>query len=91
MEFRPDDMNWDRIQGNWQHFKASARARWELISGHEFDLIGGRREVLASHIHEVYGITLAKAQAQVESWRGEQHEPGPDSSLPVGESPVALP
>lgn len=65
-------MNWDRIQGDWQHFKASALARWELISAHEFDLIGGRRDVLAGHIQEVYGIPLAKAQAQVETWRSEQ-------------------
>jgi hypothetical protein len=68
-------MEWGRIQANWKHFKASARARWELISADELELIGGRREVLASHIEEVYGISLARAQAQVETWRGEQREP----------------
>ena len=69
-------MNWDRIQANWQHFKESARTRWGMITADELEMIGGRRELLTGHIEEVYGITLAKAQAQVESWRGEQREPG---------------
>jgi uncharacterized protein YjbJ (UPF0337 family) len=68
-------MNWDRIQANWQHFKASAHARWGMISADEFDLIGGRRETLAGQIQEVYGITLEMAQTQVEAWRGQQREP----------------
>jgi uncharacterized protein YjbJ (UPF0337 family) len=70
-------MRWERIQANWQHFKVSARARWGMITTQELDVIGGRRELLTGHIEEVYGITLAKAQAQVEAWRGEQREPAP--------------
>jgi len=68
-------MDWARIQANWKHFKASARARWEMITLDELDMIGGRRELLTGHIEEVYGIPSAKAQAQVEAWRGEQREP----------------
>ena len=68
-------MDWARIQANWKHFKASARARWEMITLDELDMIGGRRELLTGHIEEVYGIPPAKAQAQVEAWRGEQREP----------------
>jgi len=68
-------MDWARIQANWKHFKASARARWEMITLDELDMIGGRRELLTGHIEEVYGIPRAKAQAQVEAWRGEQREP----------------
>ena len=70
-------MDWGRIQANWEHFKASAQARWEEITAHELDVIGGRRELLTGHIGDVYGIPLATAQAQVEAWRGEQREPAP--------------
>ncbi|HYL88065.1 MAG TPA: general stress protein CsbD [Burkholderiales bacterium] len=54
---------------------ASARARWGMITLDELEMTGGRREALTGHIEEVYGISLAKAQAQVEAWRGEQREP----------------
>jgi uncharacterized protein YjbJ (UPF0337 family) len=70
-------MNWERIQRNWQHYKALAHARWGRITADELDLIDGQREILAGQIQEVYGITLAAAQAQVEAWRGEQREPRP--------------
>ena len=68
-------MDWARIQANWKHFKASARARWEMITLDELDMIGGRRELLTGHIEEIYGIPRAKAQTEVEAWRREQREP----------------
>jgi uncharacterized protein YjbJ (UPF0337 family) len=68
-------MDWDRIQANWQHFKAAARERWGRISADELDLIDGRRDQLAGQIEEVYGITREAAQMQVESWCGLQREP----------------
>ena len=68
-------MDWDRIQANWKHFKASARVRWGRISADEFELIGGRQEQLAGQIQKVYGITRNMAQMQVESWQGQQREP----------------
>ena len=68
-------MEWGRIQANWKHFKASARARWGRISADEFDLIGGRQAELAGQIHLVYGITREMAQMQIESWQGRQREP----------------
>lgn len=68
-------MDWERIEANWQHFKASAHARWGMITPDEFDIIGGRREHLAGQIQEIYSISLEAAQRQVESWRAEQREP----------------
>jgi uncharacterized protein YjbJ (UPF0337 family) len=68
-------MDWDRIQANWKHFEASARARWGRISAEEFDLIGGRQAALAGQIEELYGITRNMAQMQIESWQGQQREP----------------
>jgi len=75
MEFRRGRMRWERIQSNWQHFKSSALARWAMLTPQELDAIGGRRDLLTGHIEEIYGITFATAQAQVEAWRGEQREP----------------
>jgi len=68
-------MDWERIQGNWQHFKVVARVRWMRISAEEFDVIAGRREALAGRIQEVYRVSLGAAQMQLESWQGQQKEP----------------
>ena len=68
-------MNWQHIQGNWQHYKVLARVRWPRISADEFDLINGRIEVLAGQIEEVYGVSKNAAQMQIESWQGQQSEP----------------
>jgi hypothetical protein len=68
-------MDWEHIQANWRHFKVLARLRWAKISAAQFDLIGGRRDVLVGQLHEVYGISVGMAQMQVESWQGQQREP----------------
>ena len=68
-------MDWQRIQGNWQHYKVLARMRWPRISADEFDLIEGRLEVLAGQIQEVYGVSNDAARMQIESWQGQQRAP----------------
>ena len=69
-------MEWERIKANWPHFKVLARVRWRLISAEEFELIDGRREALARQIAEVYRVSQGMAQMQLESWQGQQREPG---------------
>jgi len=69
-------MEWHRIQGSWKQYMGSARLQWGRISVDELDLIGGRRDTLAGQIQEVYGITKAEADRQVEFWRGQQKEMG---------------
>lgn len=68
-------MDWARIQAGWQHYKALAHLRWVKISAADLDLIAGRRELLAAHIQQTYGISLNAAQMQLESWQGQQREP----------------
>src|SRR2546428_13977984 len=68
-------MDWERIAGNWKHYKQSVRQRWGRITEEELDLIGGRRAQLAAHIQELYGISKDAAQMQLESWQGIQTEP----------------
>ena len=68
-------MEWNRIQAQWQHYKILARIRWGRISVEEFDLIGGRRELLAGQIHDVYGVSGDAAEMQITSWMAQQHEP----------------
>ncbi|HET7597446.1 MAG TPA: general stress protein CsbD [Burkholderiales bacterium] len=68
-------MDWERIEGQWQHFKVLAQARWGRISAADFELIAGRRDLLVTHIQQMYGISHNAAQMQLESWQGRQQEP----------------
>lgn len=68
-------MDWERIQSQWPHFKVLAQSRWARISGADFDLIAGRRDLLVTHIQQMYGISNNAAQMQLESWQGRQQEP----------------
>jgi len=68
-------MDWNRIKADWTRYKVLARIRWGRISAEEFDLIAGRRELLAGQIHDVYGVSGDAAQMQIESWMAQQVEP----------------
>ena len=68
-------MDWALIKADWAHYSVLARLRWGRISAADFDLIAGRRELLAAHIQQTYGISANAAQMQLESWQGQQREP----------------
>jgi hypothetical protein len=69
-------MDWARIQAEWQHYKLLAGRRWARLTLADLDIIAGRRELLAAHIQQTYGISKGAAQMQLESWQGQQREPG---------------
>ena len=69
-------MDWARIEAEWQHYKALVGQRWARLTAADLDIIAGRRELLAVHIQQTYGISTNAAQMQLESWQGQQREPG---------------
>ena len=68
-------MDWARIQADWPHYSVLAHLRWGRISAADLDIIAGRRDLLAAHIQQTYGISQNAAQMQLESWQGQQREP----------------
>jgi uncharacterized protein YjbJ (UPF0337 family) len=68
-------MDWARIQEDWQHYSALARERWARLTAADLDSIAGRRDLLAAHIQQIYGVSQGAAQMQLESWQGQQREP----------------
>lgn len=69
-------MEWSRIQADWQHYKLFAGRRWARLTLADLEIIAGRRELLAAHIQQTYGISRGAAQMQLESWQGQQREAG---------------
>ena len=61
-------MNWDRIEGNWDQLKGSARERWGKLSDDELQEAKGSRERLSGRIQERYGIAKDEAERQIDEW-----------------------
>lgn len=58
-------MNWERIEGNWDQFQGKVLEFWDKFPENEVDVIGGRRNVLASRIQEIYRVSKDEAENQI--------------------------
>ena len=61
-------MNWERISGNWAHWKGRVRERWGKLTDDELARVAGRREQLAGQIQSAYGLTREDAERQLRNW-----------------------
>ena len=68
-------MNWDRIEGNWQQFKGTAKQQWGKLTDNQLDVIAGKRDLLAGRIQEAYAVSKDEAEKQLSAWQQTQQEP----------------
>ncbi len=61
-------MDWDRISGNWAHWRRRIRERWGRLTSDELDGVAGRREQLVGRIQKAYGLTPDEAERQLRNW-----------------------
>jgi uncharacterized protein YjbJ (UPF0337 family) len=61
-------MGWERIAGNWPHWKGRIRERWGRLSDDELAKVSGRREQLTNRIEKAYGLTPQEADRQLRNW-----------------------
>lgn len=61
-------MDWDRISGNWEHWKGRIQERWGRITDDQLDAIAGQREQLAGQIEVSYGLSREEAERQLRNW-----------------------
>ena len=61
-------MDWDRISGNWAHWRDRIRERWGRLTNDELDAVAGRREQLVGKIQAAYGIAKSDADRQLRNW-----------------------
>jgi uncharacterized protein YjbJ (UPF0337 family) len=67
-----DEMNWDRIAGNWKQMKGALRERWGKLTDDELDRMAGQRDQLVGKIQERYGCARDDAENQVREWENRQ-------------------
>lgn len=65
-------MNWERIEGNWSHFKALVKHRWSKLDDVFLDASAGRRDQLVDRIQEEYGVTRSESEEQLAAWLDAQ-------------------
>src|SRR5512138_120889 len=65
------DMNWDRIEGQWKQLKGQAQQRWGKLTDDDWDLIQGKREELVGKVQSLYGKKKDDAEREVDAWGNE--------------------
>jgi uncharacterized protein YjbJ (UPF0337 family) len=63
-----DDMDWNRVEGNWKQLKGKAKQQWGKLTDDDLTMAAGRREQLAGRVQERYGLAKDAAQRQVDEW-----------------------
>ena len=61
-------MDWDRISGNWTHWKGRVRERWGKLTDDELSVVAGRRDQLIGCIRKAYGLSRDDAERQLRNW-----------------------
>jgi uncharacterized protein YjbJ (UPF0337 family) len=61
-------MDWDRISGNWEHWRGRIRDRWGRLTEDQLDVIAGQRDQLAGQIEVSYGLSREEAERQLRTW-----------------------
>lgn len=63
-----EPVDWNRIAGNWPHWRVKVRERWSRLSDAQLDGIAGRREQLTKRLQELYGVGPDEAERQLRNW-----------------------
>jgi uncharacterized protein YjbJ (UPF0337 family) len=61
-------MGWERIAGNWAHWKGRVRERWGRLNDDELAVVAGRRDQLTGRIQQAYGLSQDEADRQLRNW-----------------------
>jgi len=67
-------MNWDKIEGNWKQAKGKVKEQWGKLTDDQLDIINGKREQLAGHIQEAYGIGKDEAEEQIKRFETDRRD-----------------
>ena len=63
-----EDMNWDRVEGNWKQFTGKVKEQWGNLTDDDLTQINGNREQLEGKIQARYGYAKDKVKQEVDDW-----------------------
>ncbi len=67
-------MNWDQAEGNWKQLKGTIKQTWGKLTDDQLDVIAGKRDRLAGHIQEAYGVSKEEAEKQLAKWEHDRRD-----------------
>ncbi|MGH9559688.1 MAG: CsbD family protein [Bryobacteraceae bacterium] len=77
-------MDWNRVEGEWEQIKGSAKERWAKFTEDDLKEIAGNRDKIVGKLQEKYGISKDEAYRRAEEWL-KQHRPRqPQPTGPAG-------
>lgn len=63
-----NDMNWDRVEGEWKQWKGKVQQQWGKLTSDDMDVIEGNRTELAGRLQQRYGYAKDQAEKEIDSW-----------------------
>jgi uncharacterized protein YjbJ (UPF0337 family) len=63
-----DQMNWDRVEGEWKQWKGKVQQQWGKLTNDDLDVIEGNRQELAGRLQQRYGYAKDQAEKEIDSW-----------------------
>jgi uncharacterized protein YjbJ (UPF0337 family) len=65
-----NDMNWDRVEGEWKQWKGKVQQQWGKLTNDDLDVIEGNRVELAGRLQQRYGYAKDEAEKEIDTWMG---------------------
>jgi uncharacterized protein YjbJ (UPF0337 family) len=72
-EKRRQQMDWDRVSGNWKQVKGKVKEKWGRLTDDDLNVIAGQREQLEGKLQERYGYAKDQARKDVDAWFNTTH------------------
>jgi uncharacterized protein YjbJ (UPF0337 family) len=66
--FKGDQANWNRVQGDWKQFSGKVKEKWGQLTDDDLAQINGNREQLEGKIQSRYGLAKDKVKNDVDRW-----------------------
>jgi uncharacterized protein YjbJ (UPF0337 family) len=66
------DMDWNRIEGNWKQAKGTVKEKWGQLTDDDLAQINGQRDQLEGKIQQRYGLAKDMVRKDVDDWLSAQ-------------------
>jgi uncharacterized protein YjbJ (UPF0337 family) len=68
LDIRSDQMNWDRVEGNWTEFKGKVQQKWGKLTSDDLEIVKGKRNELSGRLQQRYGYAKDQAEREIDTW-----------------------
>jgi uncharacterized protein YjbJ (UPF0337 family) len=63
-----DQMDWNRVEGNWKETKGKVKEKWGQLTDDDLAQVNGQRDQLEGKIQQRYGLAKDMVCKNVDEW-----------------------